>query len=91
MKTNKKVTISMKKYIKPDIEIIHAAPANLMGISDTKLSTDTSVIHNSSTQGDTNCSMVGGDEVVDGDVDLGAAKRWNDWGQDMGSGYSSWE
>lgn len=81
MKTNKKVTISMKKYIKPEIEIIHAAPANLMGISDTKLnSNNTSVITNSNKQSDTNISIIGGDEIVEGDGDLEAAKRnWNWW------------
>ena len=35
----------MKKYIKPKIEIIHAAPAHLMGISTMKLSTNTSVFY----------------------------------------------
>ena len=85
----KKVTINMKKYIKPKIDIIHAAPAQLMGLSKTELSTDTSVIHNSSTQGDTDYSMIGGDDDS-GDGDLEAAKRWNDWGDQLWTGYSPW-
>jgi hypothetical protein len=91
MKTNKKVTISMKKYIKPEIEIMHAAPAHLMGISTMKLSTNTSVLHNSNTQqDDNNFNIIGGDEVVEGDGDLDASKRWNDWGDQLWTGYSPW-
>ena len=88
---NKKVTINMKKYIKPKIEIIHAAPAQLMGISQTGLSSsNSSEIRNANTQGDTNCSMVANhDEVVEGDID-DAAKRWNDWGDQLWTGYSPW-
>lgn len=85
MKTNKKVTISMKKYIKPDIEIIHAAPANLMEISKTELSTNNnSVLNNANTQISSDFNIIGGDDDS-GDGDLDAAKRWNDWGEDMWS------
>lgn len=81
----------MKKYIKPKIEIIHAAPAHLMGISKTELSSSNiSVLHNSNTEGDTDISIIGGDEVVDGDGDLDASKRWNDWGDQLWTGYSPW-
>lgn len=80
---NKKVTISMKKYIKPDTEIIHAAPAHLMGISKTELSTNTSVITNSNKESDTDISIIGGDEVVDDGGDLEAAKRnWSCWDEE---------
>lgn len=89
---NKKVTINMKKYIKPKIEIIHAAPAQLMGISQTELSSsNSSVIRNANTQVEKNTSMIGGDEVLDGDVDLDASKRWNDWGDITYKGYDPWK
>jgi len=85
----RKVTINMKKYIKPKIDIIHAAPAQLMGISKTELnSNDKSMLHNSNTEGDTDISIIGGDEVGDGDLD--ASKRWNDWGDQLWTGYSPW-
>lgn len=85
----KKVTINMKKYIKPKIEIIHAAPAHLMGISGTGLSSsNSSEIRNANTGRDTDKSMIGGDEVGDGDLD--ASKRWNDWGDQLWTGYSPW-
>lgn len=82
----------MKKYIKPKIDIIHAAPAHLMAWSPLKLSpTNISVVHNSNTQGDTDISIIGGDEVVDDDnTDLDASKRWNDWGDQLWTGYSPW-
>lgn len=85
----RKVTINMKKYIKPKIDIIHAAPAQLMGISKTEQnSNDKSMLHNSNTEGDTDISIIGGDEVGDGDLD--ASKRWNDWGDQLWTGYSPW-
>lgn len=87
----KKVTINMKKYIKPKIEIIHAAPAQLMGISKTGLnSNDKSMLHNSNTEGDTDISIIGGDDDS-GDGDLDASKRWNDWGDITYKGYDPWK
>ena len=86
----RKVTINMKKYIKPKIDIIHAAPAQLMGISKTELnSNDKSMLHNSNTEGDTDISIIGGDDDS-GDGDLDASKRWNDWGDQLWTGYSPW-
>lgn len=88
---NKKVTINMKKYIKPKIEIIHAAPAQLMGISKTGLSTNSSVLHNSNTQqDDNNFNIIGGDDNS-GEGDLDASKRWNDWGDITYKGYDPWK
>lgn len=87
----KKVTINMKKYIKPKIDIIHAAPAQLMGISKTELSSSNiSVLHNSNTEGDTDISIIGGDDDS-GDGDLDASKRWNDWGDITYKGYDPWK
>ena len=80
----KKVTINMKKYIKPKIEIIHAAPAQLMGISTMKLSTNTSVFYDADKEKNSDFNIIGGDDDS-GDGDLDAAKRWNDWGEDMWS------
>ena len=81
----------MKKYIKPKIEIIHAAPAQLMGISKTGLnSNDKSMLHNSNTEGDTDISIIGGDDDS-GDGDLDASKRWNDWGDITYKGYDPWK
>ena len=88
---NKKVTINMKKYIKPKIEIIHAAPAHLMGISKTELnSINMSVFYDADKEKNSDISIIGGDEVVDGDGDLPASKRWNDWGDPLWTGYSPW-
>ena len=73
----KKVTINMKKYIKPKIDIIHAAPAHLMGISKTELSSSNiSVLHNSNTEGDTDISIIGGDDDNWGDI---AYKGYDPW------------
>lgn len=89
MKKNKKVTINMKKYIKPKIEIIHAAPAHLMGISGTELnSINMSVFYDADKEKNSDISIIGGDEVGDGDLD--ASKRWNDWGDQLWTGYSPW-
>lgn len=87
----KKVTINMKKYIKPKIEIIHAAPAHLMGISTMKLSTNTSVFYDADKEKNSDFNIIGGDEVVDDGGDLDAAKRWNDWGDIAYKGYDPWK
>lgn len=90
MKKNKKVTINMKKYIKPKIEIIHAAPAQLMGISQTGLSSNTSELSNASTQKSSDINIIANqDDVGVGDID-NASKRWNDWGDQLWTGYSPW-
>ncbi len=86
MKTNKKVTISMKKYIKPEIEIMLAAPANLMGTS--LDSSKTSEISNSNTQNSSDIDIIGGDDSGEGD--LLASKRWNDWGDQSWTSHSPW-
>ena len=76
----------MKKYIKPEIEIIHAAPANLMRISGMGLdSSNSSEFYDANKEKPSDFNIIGGDEVVDGDGDLDAAKRWNDWGENMWS------
>lgn len=88
MKTNKKVTISMKKYIKPEIEIMLAAPANLMG---TSLNSSNASAFTDANKGETtDINIISDhDEVVDGDIG-DASKRWNDWGDQSWTGYSPW-
>ena len=47
-----------------------------------------SVFYDADKEKNSDISIIGGDEVGDGDLD--ASKRWNDWGDQLWTGYSPW-